>query len=334
MLGSVSTRANLGNYALISQQVMRALRGPRSQRAFAKRLGYRANPVTDWEHGRRCPTALEALRAAERVGVSVPQAFAAFHPVPLARDDVGFALAAWMQGIRGSTSVAVLAARTGVSRFALRRWLTGTAQPRLFEFFHYVDAVTGRLHDLVAALVSIREVPALHARHEAAMALRSTAYLAPWSEAVLRVLETTGYRALPAHQPGYVAHVLGIELAQEQLALDLLVKAGSVQLRDGLYEGRDDETVDTRGDRSRVTQLLQHWTTAARDRIEQRGADDLFAYNVFALSDADLTHAREILRRAYRELRTLVASSSPLERVAMVNVQLLALDAHASTIDV
>src|SRR5262245_49966714 len=59
-----------------SSQLLRALRGKRSQRAFARRLGFRANPVTDWEHGRRYPTAQETLRAAARVGKNVTAAFA------------------------------------------------------------------------------------------------------------------------------------------------------------------------------------------------------------------------------------------------------------------
>src|SRR5688572_32772090 len=43
-------RAIPGNIELATRQFLRALRGRRSQRAFAKRLGYRANPITDWEH--------------------------------------------------------------------------------------------------------------------------------------------------------------------------------------------------------------------------------------------------------------------------------------------
>ncbi len=46
-----------------ASQFLRAVRGKRSQVAFARRLGYRANPITDWENGRRYPTAAEAMEA-------------------------------------------------------------------------------------------------------------------------------------------------------------------------------------------------------------------------------------------------------------------------------
>ena len=48
---------------LAARQLLRALRGKRSQVAFSRRLGYRGNPIADWEAGRRTPTAQEMLRA-------------------------------------------------------------------------------------------------------------------------------------------------------------------------------------------------------------------------------------------------------------------------------
>jgi hypothetical protein len=36
-------------YRLAARQLLRAMRGRRSQVAFARRLGYRSNPITDWE---------------------------------------------------------------------------------------------------------------------------------------------------------------------------------------------------------------------------------------------------------------------------------------------
>ena len=74
-------RAESGNYEHAASQFLLALRGGRSHRALARRLGYAANPITDWEHGRRYPTADEALRVAKTVGVHVTVAFERFLPL-------------------------------------------------------------------------------------------------------------------------------------------------------------------------------------------------------------------------------------------------------------
>lgn len=313
-------------YDEITQQFLRALRGNRSQRAFAKRLGFSGNPIPAWEHGRRYPTAMTALRAAQLVGCDLNRAFAAFHRAAY-RSELGLpGLVAWMNEIRGSTPIATLSQRAGLSRFAVRRWLSGTSEPRLVDFFRYVDAATDRVYDLVAALVPIAMIPALRERHEAAQGVRTAAYVAPWTEAVLRVVETECYRHFKAHPDGYIAHRLGISLAEEHQALSIVTRAGILRFQDGRYRSDGEATVDTRGDPLRTTKLLEHWMTVARDRAQRRGGDDLFAYNVFTVSDVDLAKAREILRRAYRELRTLAANSAPRQRVALLNMQLLGLD--------
>jgi transcriptional regulator with XRE-family HTH domain len=68
----------------VASEFLRAVRGKRSQLAFARRLGVRANPMTDWERGVRFPAALEALRAASRTNIDVAAAFRRFAPeVPL-----------------------------------------------------------------------------------------------------------------------------------------------------------------------------------------------------------------------------------------------------------
>lgn len=60
-------------------------------------------------------------------------AFARFHAAPLSASRGKFELAAWMNAIRGSTPIARVAPLVGVSRFALRRWLRGDAEPRLSD---------------------------------------------------------------------------------------------------------------------------------------------------------------------------------------------------------
>ena len=187
-----------------ASQLLRALRGNRSQQAFARRLGYRANPITDWEHGRRYPTAPETLRAAARTGKNVVAAFARFTPrVPLQPSAAGFDLANWLTRLVGQTPISAIARSTGHSRSSLTRWLAGTSHPRLPDFLGLVDAITGRVPELVAELVPIGEVPALAARYESVRAAKRLALDEPWTEALLRLLEIDEHVASRVREPGY-----------------------------------------------------------------------------------------------------------------------------------
>src|SRR5688572_27455473 len=63
------------DFEVIASELLRELRGRRSQRAFSRRLGYRTNIAYRWETARCFPTAAETLRIAARVGLDVKAAF-------------------------------------------------------------------------------------------------------------------------------------------------------------------------------------------------------------------------------------------------------------------
>jgi transcriptional regulator with XRE-family HTH domain len=309
---------------LAAQQFLRALRGRRSQRTFARQLGYRANPMTDWEHGRRYPTAHEALRAAARSKIDVASAFGRFAPAAQLRTDRnGPALGAWLRSVSAPASINDLAASAGLSRYAVGRWLSDQRRPRLPDFFRLVDAATARLPDLVAELVPIAEVPALAARHAQAQAARRIAFDEPWTEAVLRVLETPQYGRLQAHRPGFVAERLGISLADESRLLALLQASGVIARHGDRYASVGPFTVDTRGGRQALHAIKRHWGRIAAERAGAPLQGDVFAYNLLSVSQQDLARIAKLLHATFREVRTIVAASEPAECVALLNLQLV-----------
>jgi hypothetical protein len=267
------------------------------------------------------------MRAAHLVGIDVQNAFSNFHQAPPPQLVAGkFLLAPWLDAVRGSTSVKHIAGGVGASEFAIRRWLRGRARPRLPDFFHLVDAATGRLPYLVAALVPITQITSLRDRFEAAEAARLAAYDAPWSEAILRVLELDAYRALARHNDSWIATRLGISVDDVRRSLRLLIRAGAIRRQRGKLLIQNVDTVDTRGDSKHVETLLRHWSDVARDRVETGNTNNYFAYNVCALSHADYDRIRQIIRRAFRESRAIVSASQPAERIALINLQLVRLD--------
>lgn len=308
-----------------AQQLLRAIRGRRSQVAFARRLGYKRNPVADWEHGRRTPTVVETLRAASLSGIDLDEVFHRFatpdEPVPEGYDRAG--LGAWLQGLRGQTPMAEVAEKAGASRFAVSRWLSGTTNARLPSFLRLLEALTGRCSDWVALLVDIEQVPALLPSHRRRARQRELAAEVPWAAAVLRLLETTSYRDLPAHEPGWIAARLGIPADEEARCLAALQEGGVVQWRRTHYRAAAPLTVDTRTSPERVRRLKAHWSSVGHARALHPRPGDLVSYNVISLSRRDLERLRALHLAYYRDVRALVAGSEPVEVAALVNVQLL-----------
>jgi transcriptional regulator with XRE-family HTH domain len=311
------------DYEAVSQDLVRALRGDRSQTAFARRLGYRSNAVYTWEAGKRFPTGSVFLRAAGRVGVDVPGALRAFlraDPPWLAADPATpEGVAALLCDLRGDVPLGPLAARAGRSRFAVSRWLKGQAEPRLPDLLRMVEATSLRALDFVGLFADPERLPSTAAAWERLATARTLAWSNPWSQVVLLALELAPYRALPVHDDGWLAARVGLEVDAVAAALDALVRAGQV-VHDGVrYRPVAIQAVDVR---SPVvgSALKRFWVDVARQRLAD-GAPGAWSYNVFAVSEADLQRLEEMQRAHYRAIRALVAESSPAERVVLIHLQ-------------
>jgi transcriptional regulator with XRE-family HTH domain len=318
------------DFEKLSAELLRALRGERSQAAFARRLKYKSNIIYSWESGRAFPAAARALWAAERVGVDVRAAVASF----LRQEPVWFDLygpsdpsgvAALLNDVRGRTPVVDLAREAERSRFAVARWLKGTAEPRLPDFLRLLEASTLRVLDFVALLVDPVKLPSVTERWSQLEAARRSAFEQPWTQAIMRCLELESYRRFDEHPEGWIARQLGIDGRAEGQALSLLVQSGQVQVRDGKYlPSGAPNTVDTRRAPEVAQRLRVFWSQVAIDRLST-GGEGLFAYNVFRVSNADLEKLRELHKAYYQEGRAIVAHSEPVDRVALLNLQLLPL---------
>ena len=156
-------------------------------------------------------------------------------------------------------------------------------------------------------------------------ARRRSAYDLPWTQAVLRTLELTDYRALGKHRPGWIAARIGITPEQERECLELLAHTGQIDSKRGRWEPREVTAVDTRRDAEAEHRVKHWWSRLALERLESpdRG---LLSYNVFAVSESDLARIRELQIAYFRQMRGIIAESTPSERVVIASLSLVALD--------
>lgn len=318
------------NYEVVASEFLRALRGSRSQTAFARKMGYRSNVVHSWEVGRAFPTAAKALAAATKLGLDVPGALGTLYkkqPGWLSQTDITSpdGVAQFLRDLQGNIGISDLATKIGRSRFATARWLHGQSEPRLPDFFRLLDALTLRLIDFISVVVDPSAVPSIKEVYLELEQARQATYQKPWSQAVLRVLETEAYGALQRHEPGWIATRLDIPEEEEAGALALLVATGQAELQGEKYHlASVPKVIDTRRDPKAAHALRAFWADVARERMDEPG-DALFSHNVFGVSARDYQRIRELQKAYYQEIRAIVSESQPVERVVLLNLQLLPL---------
>jgi transcriptional regulator with XRE-family HTH domain len=313
------------DYDLAARQLVRALRGRHSQAAIQRRLKRSSNVLHAWETGIRYPRASDLLRLLQLSGRPPLALLNRFAPCGGAQ--LRALAASWLNGLVRDRSQAELSRELGVNRNTIARWLSGKTEPRLPELLRLIEVTTQRLLDFLGEAIGPAQLPSIASAYADLQLQRSLAYSRPWSHAVLRVLELEAYRALPLHEPGFIAARLGIPLEEEEQCLALLLRAKQVRRRAGrLYVGRV-LAVDTRADPAGNLALKRHWFNVAGRQLERHGvaADALASYNLFAISEADLERVRQAHLDYYERVRAIVAESKHPSRVVLTTIGLLPL---------
>jgi transcriptional regulator with XRE-family HTH domain len=319
------------DYEQLAAELLRGLRGKRSQQALCRRVGAKSNVVHQWERGHSFPTAARTLQVAARVGVDVPAAFREFYrTAPRWLDETDPTsppgVAAFLSDLRGSTSMVELARYSGKSRFAIARFLSGDAEPRLPDFLRLVEAASLRLLDFIEQLVDPRALPSIRQQWEQLNVARRLAYDEPWSQAVLRALELSSYAALPRHSTGWIARRIGITEEEEAQCLARLNDSGQILWEDSRWKIKNVMALDTRRDPDAARRLRAWWLRRGAARIE--AGDRGLMYNLLGVSSADLERLRELQKAYLTEVRAIVARSEPVEHVVLAADLLL--DLHGA----
>jgi len=310
----------------VSRELVRTLRGKRSQPALSRWLKYNSNVVYLWESGRRWPTASSFFWLAHRTGVDVIAALDGFLPE---RDDADepwsiSGAAAVMRALQGQRSASELARELGHSRHAVSRWLRGETEPRLPELLRMVDLCTTGLLDFIALFVDPAAMASTRLGWRRLGAARALVREQPWAPAVLLALQLDDYRALDAHEEGWLTRRLGLPEEAEGRCLALLSEAGQIRRRQGRWRVESVQSVDVRTP-ERKLDLKRWWAQVGLDRIGE--ADGIVSWNLFTISEADFERIQQLQRQHYRAVRAIVAASEGSDRLVLTNLQLLALDA-------
>jgi len=318
------------DHETLASELIRALRGTRSQAAINRRLGRTSNVAHAWERGTRSPSASDFFKLARASKVDVPRVLSEFAGGPsFTRNalDAG-AIAAWLEALAHGRSHAELSRAVKRDRNTVARWLSGASEPKLPDLLRFVDATTQRMLDFVAAFVEPSALPSLSATWLDFERQRRIAYDMPWAHAVLRALELDAYRRLPAHEAGFIAARIGISSELEAECLSALASAGQIRRRAGKWALTRVMTIDTRDDPEGNLRLKRHWARVGAERLERAALppSSQYSYNLFAISDAGLEQIRQAHLQYYERLRAIVAECERPTRLALVNVQLLPLD--------
>lgn len=317
------------NYEQISVELLKALRGRRSQVGFSRRLKYSSNVAYTWESKRRWPTASIAMWAATRVGIDLQAQVRAFHPNTLDAPErfdltTSQGVANFLNDLRGATPIKEVATRVGRDRFAVSRWLKGKSEPRLPEFLRMIDGTSLRLIDFLTNLVEPIKLPSIYRDWQKLQRGRSLFFDQPWTQVVLLCLELSDYRSLPAHDDDWVAHRTGLPVETVRSCIEALADTDQIAWRRQRWSQSEIRAITMQRTPEDVRRAKRWWAEIAIERFQDH-APGMFSHNLFTVNEADFERLQELHRSYYRAVRSLVAGSTPGERIVLATVSTQAL---------
>lgn len=306
------------DYARLASQLVRELRGPRTQREVSEALGYRSNVVSAWETGRDIPPLQTFFRFLLVCGQEPLTLLSSFRELPAdfdhsCRRDIG----RFIEGLRGSRSLVDIASEVRMDRYLLSRVISGRSDPRLHDFLELIDVLTLAVTDLVSLLVDPVRLAEIAARAQQERNARVAAARFPWAQAVLLLATLPEYQCLARHPTGWFASKLGRTVSEEKECLQMLVELGRLSHCGGRYLPADPAiAVDTRLDAKLTRRQASFWLREAAARGES-DREVRLGFNVFGVSRTDLARLREVQDRYFAEMRSIISKSEPTEVAAV-----------------
>ncbi len=310
---------------ILNNELLKALRGRRSQNQINRKLGFTYNQVSRWETGQKRILWQDFIKLAKSCGCNLQKVF---YSTFLYLGDVKDPLAI-IKHLTGSAKVAHIAGLAGVSRFKAARWLKKKTEPTLDEILSLMTETKRVI--FISNMVDMKMMPSLSKAYNKYLAMKELLLRFPVASGVYCCFELGQYRNQEKHVHGLVARMTGITKSEEKEIIELLVKAGKIIRRNGKYFHLEPFlTRDAGGDFLSGLVSKLYWSKRAIEYMEKLSEPDfhsLFQYQVFNIGQQAYEKIIERASFFEKEVLSIIANHHEAKTCTkIVNFQIMDLE--------
>ena len=304
-------------------ELIRALRGDRSQGQLSQRLKIGFNKVYKWEKGTASISWSEFLVLAKLCKCDVSQAIQGSY---LYRGKIDNA-ANLVIGLLGTDQVNTISKRTGFGTGMVRRWLKGTSEPSLDVILSIMHRTQVTLVEFLTQLVDIESLPSLRKEYDLIMQTKQIFRSNLFLEAVACALNLQEYADAPKHPTGLIAKKLGISVSEEEAYLKLLLQCEVIEFDGKKYHHRPGLLDLTSQDTKIRIEMRKFWLKKSLDLVTPLKAppkEGMMHWAVAAVSEETGKLMTEAQKRFHHEIQLLMRTDPrPKNTIRLLCVQLL-----------
>ena len=310
-------------YTNVAQEIVKAVRGKRSQAFVNKRLGLSFNQVAKWETGRKRILWTDFIAICQICHCDLTKPLSEVLKFNGDISDFG----SLVHRLVGNARMSEVSMHCGSSRFTIGRWYGGKICPDLCAILSLIDSFQSLLSEFVAALVPIEKVPCLLQEYRRREKQKRLIYTYPEIGGVLRALELKKYIAMPKHETGFIAAQLGLSKKREKFLLRKMEDVGLIEYEEKKYRVKT-KRLDLKGDFEGVQRVKSFWSKKGLKVLETFPAnvpqdDKAFAFRLFSISATAKKQLFTKLHEFYDSVKLIITKDDEVpESILVLNVHL------------
>ena len=312
-------RANMDeiqDFNQVVSELVRILRGPRSQTAVSRKLGYRTNQLYRWEAGLRSPTWKDFVRLCRAVDAPLEGQLRKSLNYKGDPND-GAAIANHLMQNLPISRVATL---TGISRFTLSRWLSKKTEPGLAEMLQLLHCLWNLLFVFLEGWVEVERIPSLAMLHASRSQELDLFYNFPASITVLEALKLESYLKIDEHSDQWLAQKIGLSSDEVSKIIHRLQASRLIESV-GLKYKVLKPFAPKNGNFQRYKEVRKFWFNKILEKysqMEKVPEESLAPAFTFACSQSAMTEIASRYRNFLTEMNTIIAEDTdPANRLVV-----------------
>jgi transcriptional regulator with XRE-family HTH domain len=277
-------------YPQIAQEILKRIRGSRTQIETSRILGFHYNQYHKWESGDRQIKWDQFIMVCEAFQVQIEGTLRYMLLYILKKFDPANApdILSQFLKISGRNDLDVLARRLHTHQSSIRRWLNGSVMPDLGTVLQFFDLEKDFLDAFIRRIFEVAPGEATYSKsaniEEARLQFFS---FFPWGLVILAALEVQQFQNLKSEKLPELARFVGIDNEILKMSLSLMVRLGIVEIEKECYQLKIHFFNLNNLNKEELVRPCQYWTEKIdrRMKIREMGGGDRLPPKTLLFSD-------------------------------------------------
>ncbi|POB14479.1 DUF4423 domain-containing protein [Halobacteriovorax sp. DA5] len=298
----------------LSQQLIRSIRGDKSQEWVNQKLGASSNIVHRWEKGHSKTSWEDFLSLCDIFKIDLKNILLSY----LRYQDTLQEPSKLLDFIFSNKSLNDISSSCGITTSKLRRLKSGETGLCLNDFLQIVFGLDEmESMALVFELTSQKSIPLLDNYNKMRLEITKHYFDNPNIGIVLICLDLPAYKKLSFHQDSFLAKATGLSIKEVNDILVICENNKLIEKVDGIYRAGKIKISD-RGSRQQMNDIRKFWLEKAIANIKDKSEKDAYGSMVFNASQSARQQIIALYLRFFEDFKKIVSEDTDEDVVTLV----------------